>query len=106
MQRFLITLPQAVAEACGRIEAGGQIPPPIISLKGNRMANESQLRLPIQTVPVNRSETLPAFVVTVKVRDPSGGEVEVQFIPEVYATSGVRDSHAYFSSEVNQRLGI
>lgn len=70
------------------------------------MANESQLRLPIQTVPVNRSETLPAFVVTVKVRDPSGGEVEVQFIPEVYATSGVRDSHAYLSSEVSQRVGI
>jgi hypothetical protein len=62
------------------------------------MLIESQLRLPIQALPVNRLEILPVFVVTVPV--PGGS---VRFIPEV---SPIRDSHAYFSSEVDQRFGI
>jgi hypothetical protein len=91
------------------------------------MANESQvsqLRLPIQTAPINRRETLPPFLVKIRIRDPNseitrvtnvtrmelvtraGEEIEIVFIPQVYSLTGVRDSHAYFSPEVDQRLGI
>jgi hypothetical protein len=64
------------------------VPPPP-SLTSGRSA------LPIQAVPVSRWETLPAMVV------PVPGVTS--FIPQV---SPIRHSHAYFSSEVNQRLGI
>jgi hypothetical protein len=99
------------------------------------MANESQvsqLRLPIQTAPINRRETLPPFLIKIRIRDPisritrvtnvatlnvakqmelvtgaaEGKEIEFVFIPQVYSLTGVRDSHAYFSPEVDQRLGI
>jgi hypothetical protein len=95
------------------------------------MANESQvsqLRLPIQTAPINRRETLPPFLssITIRITDPiskitrvthvskmdlvmraaEGKEIEYVFIPQVYSLTGVRDSHAYFSPEVDQCLGI
>jgi hypothetical protein len=65
-----------------------------------------QLRLPIQAVPVNRSEVgapnpfappapLPAWIITVG---------NLKFIPAVFPP--IRNSHAYFSGQVDQRLGI
>jgi hypothetical protein len=68
------------------------VPPPP-SLTSGRSA--SQLSLPIQAVPVSRWETLPAMVIPV--------HGVTSFIPQV---SLIRDSHSYFSSEVDQRLGI